>query len=394
MRIALVAPPWVPVPPPAYGGTEAVVDTLARGLREAGHDVVLAASGDSTCPVERIWLYGRAQTPLMGNTYIELRHALHAYKRLADDDVDVVHDHTVAGPLLAERFGHRVVVTTNHGPFTTDATGLYRWTVGRVPIIAISHHQAAAAGNLPIARVIHHGVDTSAFPVGAGRDGYALFLGRMSPDKGVGDAIRIARAAGMPLRIAAKMREPAELDYYRAEIEPLLSRDICYVGEVGGADKLALLGGALALLNPLRWDEPFGMCMIEALACGTPVVATPRGAVPEIVDDGLTGFIRARESRLADALQRAEGIDRRACRAAVEQRFSMQRMARDHIALYDDLIGGERSSHRATVSPLAGGWTAPLAPGRGSFVAGFSSAARRMPARRTAGCDGAGSSDR
>lgn len=338
MRIALVAPPWVPVPPPAYGGTEAVLDTLARGLQGAGHDVVLAATGDSSCPVERTWLYEHAQTRAMGNIYIELRHALHAHATFADDDVDVVHDHTVAGPLVSERFGHRHVVTTNHGPFTADATGLYRWSVARVPIVAISHHQAATAGSLPIAAVIHHGVDASRFPIGTGRDGYALFLGRMSPDKGVHEAIKIARAVGMPLQIAAKMREQAELEYYRAAIEPLLSSDIRYVGEVGGADKLSLLGGAVALLNPLRWDEPFGMCMIEALACGTPVIATPRGAAPEIVDDGVTGFIRAHESGLVAALERAERLDRRACRAAVERRFSMQRMARDHIALYQELV--------------------------------------------------------
>jgi glycosyltransferase involved in cell wall biosynthesis len=351
MRIGLIAPPWLSVPPRAYGGTEAVLDTLARGLREAGHDVVLAASGDSTCPVARIWLYGQAQTPMMGNTFIELRHALHAHQALADADVDVVHDHTVAGPLLSERFGHRFVITTNHGPFTPDVAGLYRWTVARVPIIAISHHHATTAGSLPIAGVIHHGLDTNAFPIGAGRDGYAVFLGRMSPDKGVREAIQIARAAGMPLRIAAKMREPAEHAYYRAEVEPLLSNDICYVGEVGGDDKLGLLGGALALLNPLRWNEPFGMSMIEALACGTPVVATPRGAAPEIVDDGVTGFIRADESGLIDALHRVEGLDRRACRTAVELRFSMQRMAREHIALYQDLLAQTPPTSRTR--PLA-----------------------------------------
>jgi glycosyltransferase involved in cell wall biosynthesis len=388
MRIALIAPPWVPVPPPAYGGTEAVLDTLARGLRHAGHDVVLAASGDSTCPVQRTWLYERAQTSVLGNTYVELRHALHAHDTFADDGVDVVHDHTVAGPLLSERFAHHAVVTTNHGPFTADVIGLYRWTVGRVPIVAISHHQAAGAGSLPIAAVIHHGVDTSAFPIGAGRGDYALFLGRMSPDKGVADAIRIARAAGMPLRIAAKMHEPAEHQYFRAEIEPLLGGDVVYLGEVGGADKVALIGDAVALLNPLRWEEPFGMCMIEALACGTPVVATPRGAVPEIVDDGVTGFVRAGESALVAALERVQGVDRRACRAAVEQRFSMQRMARDHIAFYERVVADRgRPLHDQRLNAV--GRPASMA---GSPRGGVSFRAGRSSERRTAGCGGAGSS--
>lgn len=350
MRIALVAPPWLPVPPPAYGGTEAVVDTLARGLHAAGHDVMLATTGDSTCPVQQTCLYRRAQTALIGNTFVELRHALHAHQTVADLEFDIVHDHTVAGPLVSERFGHRVVVTTNHGPFTPDATGLYRWTTPRVPIVAISHHQAATAGDLPIARVIHHGIDTSSYPFGDGRGGYALFLGRMSPDKGVRQAIEIARAAGVQLRIAAKLREPAEYDYFRAEVQPLLGESISYLGEVGGADKLSLLADAIALLNPLRWDEPFGMSMIEALACGTPVVATPRGAVPEIVDDGVTGYLRTRQTQLVKALEQVARLDRQVCRAAVEQRFSMERMAADHVAFYEHCLAERPARALAAVS--------------------------------------------
>jgi glycosyltransferase involved in cell wall biosynthesis len=352
MRIALIAPPWLPVPPPAYGGTEVVLDTLARGLHAAGHEVLLATTGDSSCPVERTWVYERSRPDEMGDVTVELRHLVHAYE--ATDGVDITHDHTVAGPFLADRYGPRAVVTTNHGAFTADSTSLYRHTARRVPLIAISHHHASTAHGVPVARVIHHGIDTSRFPFGEGDGQYALFLGRMSPDKGVREAIDVARQAGVPLVIAAKQRGQLERDYFATEVEPLLGDDIEYVGEVGGSTKLELLGAATALLNPIRWDEPFGMCMIEALACGTPVVATPRGAVPEIVDDGTTGFLRTGLDQLALALTDVGALDRRACRAAVEARFSMARMAADHLAFYRDVLA-ERSggSHRRSVYDVA-----------------------------------------
>jgi glycosyltransferase involved in cell wall biosynthesis len=357
MRVALIAPPWLPVPPPAYGGTEVVLDTLARGLAAAGHDVVLATTGDSTCPVARTWVYGHARPDEMGSVVIELRHLIHAYA--ATRDVDIIHDHTVAGPFLAASAATGAVVTTNHGPFTDDVKALYRSTASHVPLVAISHHQASTAADVPIAAVIHHGLDTSRFPIGAGTGGYALFLGRMSPNKGVREAIRVARHAGVPLVIAAKQREQTERDYFNAEIRPLLGPDVHYAGEVGGPAKLELLGGAMALLNPICWDEPFGMCMIEALACGTPVVATPRGAVPEIIHDTVTGYLRRHTPELADALIAASNLDRAACRAAVEARFSMQRMAADHLAFYTHILTRTEtpapnhrcSSTRPTASP-------------------------------------------
>lgn len=336
MRIALIAPPWLPVPPDSYGGTESVIDTLARGFQACGHEVMLATTGDSTCPVDRLWFYESAQATRIGNVVVELRHLTHAYE--ATVEADVVHDHTMAGPFLAAMFRRRAVVTTNHGPFTDDVRGLYRCTGRRVPIIAVSWHQASTAGDVRVARVIHHGIDVDSYPLGAGDGGYVLFLGRMSPDKGVREAIEIARRAGVPLLIAAKRREPAEHDYFNAQVKPLLGTDVRYVGEVGGADKLELLGAATALLNPLRWDEPFGLCMIEALACGTPIVATRHGAVPEIVDEGITGFIGDSEPDLAAALAKVGDLDRPACRTSVERRFSARRMVTEHLSFYSDVI--------------------------------------------------------
>ena len=337
MRVAIIAPPWVPVPPPAYGGTEAVLDNLARGLADAGHDVLLYATGDSTCDVPTRYVLERAAGTIDTGSATELRHVINAYDTVLDWGADVVHDHTLVGPVYAARFGVPVV-TTNHGPFDGELGDLYRAIGASLAVIAISRHHAATATGVPIAAVIHHGLDVDAFPQGSGDGGYALFLGRMSPDKGVHTAARVAKAAGVPLRIAAKMREPAEHAYFDERVAPLLDDGVEYVGEVGGADKLDLLAGASCLLNPIAWPEPFGMVMIEALACGTPVLATPHGAVPELVTDGVTGFVRADQAGLVDALHRVASLDRGRCRKEAADRFSSERMALDHLELYQRVL--------------------------------------------------------
>ncbi|MET0145199.1 MAG: glycosyltransferase family 4 protein [Ilumatobacteraceae bacterium] len=341
MRIAVIAPPWVAVPPRGYGGTEMVIDGLARGLLDAGHDVLLYATGDSTCPVPCAWTLPRAVGTVNTGAATELHHVITAYEAVMAWGADVVHDHTLVGPVYAARFDVPVV-TTNHGPFDSELGALYQAISDRVAVIAISRSQAAASRDTSIAAVIHHGLDLAGFPEGRGDGAYAVFLGRMSPDKGVDVAARVARAAGMPLKIAAKLAEPAEREFYRARVEPLLGGDIEYVGEIGGEDKRALLGSAVCLLNPLRWAEPFGMAMIEAMATGTPVVATPCGSVPEIVDDGVTGFIRGTEPALAAALGQVADLDRAACRRVVAERFSVQRMAAEHVELFERLVAKVR----------------------------------------------------
>ena len=340
MRIMIVAPPWLPVPPPAYGGTETVLDGLARGLEQAGHEVLLYTTGDSTCDVERRWVFERAIGVGAGGAAQEIRHVVHAYELARE--VDVVHDHTLIGPLYSERFPSVPVVTTNHGPFESDLIDVYRIVADHVPVIAISRHQASTAFDVPIAAIIHHGVEPSEFPVGDGSGGYALFLGRMSPDKGVHTAVGVARDAGVALLIAGKRSEQIEIDYFESEIRPLLGPGVEYLGEVDRGTKIELLGGARMLLNPISWPEPFGMVMIEALACGTPVVTTPCGAAPEIVEDGITGFVRAGRPALVEAVSRVGEIDRRRCRDAVEGHFSLRRMVDEHVDLYRRLVSGER----------------------------------------------------
>ncbi|MDQ3462290.1 MAG: glycosyltransferase, partial [Actinomycetota bacterium] len=200
---------------------------------------------------------------------------------------------------------------------------------------------ASHAVGMPIARVIHHGIEPQEFPVGKGDGGYFLFLGRMAPDKGARRAALVAQEAGVPLLIAAKMREPLEFEYFEEQVKPLLGGDIEFVGEVGGDKKLKLLGDARALLNPIRWVEPFGLVMIEALACGTPVVTFPQGAAPEIVDHGITGFLCEDRNDMVKAVDRVDELDREACRTAVEQRFSYDRMVAEHLALFEELLSSD-----------------------------------------------------
>ena len=336
MRVGIIAPPWVPIPPSAYGGTEEFIDELARGLQRAGHDVVLFCTGDSSCGVERQWVFDTSYPDSIGNADVERHHVEHAYEALRH--ADVVHDNTVAGPLYARTVPDVPVVVTHHGPFYEAERGLYRAADARITLVAISHHQASTARDVHVETVIHHGVDAKRFPVGRGNGGYFLFLGRMTPDKGAHRAARLARDAGIFLMLAGKKREPAEHAYFAEHVEPLLGDNVVYLGEVGTEQKLALLGNATALLNPIQWPEPFGLVMIEAMACGTPVLASPCGAAPEIVRDGVTGYICHDADEMAARLDDVADLDRRDCRVSVEQYFSTDRMVSDYEALFRRLV--------------------------------------------------------
>jgi glycosyltransferase involved in cell wall biosynthesis len=243
------------------------------------------------------------------------------------------------GPVYAERFPDLRVVTTIHGPFNEELADIYGRFARRVPVIAISHAQRRNVPDIPIARVIHHGLDAEEFPYGQGDGGYLLYLGRMAPEKGAHRAMEAAHKAGVPLLMAAKMREQREFDYFETYVKPYLNPDIQYLGEVPHEEKLQLLAGARALLNPIRWPEPFGLVMIEAMACGTPVLAFPEGAAPEIVEDGRTGYLCHDVADMAEAIGRIDKLDRVACRQVIEGYFSTRRMVAEHLALFEDLLG-------------------------------------------------------
>ncbi|GIH15824.1 glycosyltransferase family 4 protein [Rugosimonospora africana] len=341
MRIGLISTPWTPLPPPAYGGLEAVVDHLARGFAAAGHEVLVAATEDSTCPVPLVPGCPPADPGGTWLTEAELAQVVRAYRAM--DGMDVIHDHTLAGPLCLLRPPGVPVVTTNHGPYRAPLLDIYRAMDRHAAIVAISHHQASTAEGVRIARVIHHGIDVEAIPVGDGTGGYFCFLGRMSPRKGVREAALVAREAGVPLRIAAKIQDGTEREYFDDAVAPLLGGDVEYVGELAATEKYALLGGATALLNPVQWPEPFGLVMIEALATGTPVVATASGAAPELIDDGVTGYLRGDIAGLAACLPRTRDLDRRRCREEARRRFAADRMVAEHLDLYAELLQARRA---------------------------------------------------
>lgn len=335
MHVGLLAPPWYPIPPPAYGGTEEVVHMLATGLVDAHVEVTVFAIGGSTVAGVVRSLYDVPPRPI-GLGIAEAAHALAGYEALAD--ADVVHDHTVLGAMVAPR--RAGIVVTHHGPFGRDEASLFRRIADRAAVVAISESQAACgrARGVDVRRVIHHGVDTHRIPVGSGSGGHLMFLGRMAPEKGAAVAISVARGAGLPLVIAGKCAEPREREYFEAAIRPHLGPDVEYVGEVGRDDKHHLLGRSVALVNPISWAEPFGLVMAESLACGTPVLTTHHGAAPEIVEEGVTGFLRDDAAGMVDAVGRLAGIDRAACRAAALARFSREAMVQRHLELYEEVL--------------------------------------------------------
>ncbi|HUP86557.1 MAG TPA: glycosyltransferase family 4 protein [Acidimicrobiales bacterium] len=345
MRIGIIAPPWTPIPPVLYGGIEVIVDQLATAFQSAGHDVLLFTTGDSTSAVPRRHHLDKAEGARIGHTAPETRHVLAAYDAMVEWGADIVHDHTLAGPIHAASAGASLpfpVITTMHNQFDHELSDLYRRIASRVPIIAISHAQRRPVPDLPIARVIHHGLRAADFPVGDGhgdpeRD-YCLFLGRMSPDKGPHRAMEAAYKAGVRLVMCAKMRDPWEFDYFDEYVRPYLNADIQYLGEVPHGRKLELLAGARALLFPIRWNEPFGMVVLEAFACGTPVLAFPEGAIPEIVEHGRTGYLCNDVADLAESIGHIDLLDRSACRAAVEGYYSADRMAREHLELFASVL--------------------------------------------------------
>jgi glycosyltransferase involved in cell wall biosynthesis len=336
MHIAIIAPPWLPVPPPAYGGTEAVIDQLARGLKAAGHDVLLVCHPQSECPVRKASVIPAEDAVRMGRASLEIEHAIGAYELVKGSDV--VHDHTLAGPIYSARFPNLPVVTTNHNAFNRTYNALYGAVVPRVALVAISKSHAAST-HLPVDAIVYHGINVDDFPVGTGDGGYVALLGRMTADKGVHRAIAVARSAGVRLKIAAKMQEPREHAYFDEFVAPHLGDDVIYLGEVDADGKRELLASAAALLNPIAWGEPFGMAMLESLACGTPVVGCPKGAAPEIVEHGLTGYLGDTDEELVAGLLSLDRIDRGVCREQARQRFSVEQMVEGYVRVFEQRRG-------------------------------------------------------
>jgi glycosyltransferase involved in cell wall biosynthesis len=343
MKIAQVAPLTEAVPPKLYGGTERVVAYLTDALVELGHDVTLFASGDSQtlAKLDAIWPSALRLDPNVKDYFAPLFMELETVARRAQE-FDMIHAHLdYFGYPLLRRLGVPSV-TTLHGrldlPELPKLYGLY----GDVPVVSISNSQRVPLPQANYVATILHGLPKNLLTVGAGDGGYLAFLGRISPEKAPDAAIRIAAKAGMKIKIAAKVDKVDE-DYYKTTIEPLLGQgDIEFIGEIGEHQKAEFLGNAAALVFPIAWREPFGLVMIEAMACGTPVIAFNNGSVPEVLEDGLTGFIVENEEEAVAAVAKIGTLNRSRIRAEFDGRFTAHHMARNYLKLYARLADMHR----------------------------------------------------
>ena len=334
MRIALVSTPFVAVPPQDYGGTELVVHELAEGLVADGHEVVLFATGDSRTSARLEWLLPEASWPPEG--LAALNHCSWALARVAQGGFDVVHVHSAEALALARLAPDIPMVYTVHHERDAHCSAYYPFFPD-VYYVTISERQRQLEVPLPHVRTIHHGLDVARYagPTRAGE--YVCFIGRLSQPKGPHAAIDVAERAGVPIVVGGAIHtEDQPPGYAEREVMPRLGRPhVHYLGKVGMERKSEVMRGARALLMPLAWEEPFGLVMIEAMLCGCPVIAFPRGSAPELVEEGVTGFLVPDADAMVDAVRnRLDGFDREACRARAAERFGRERMVGDYVTWY------------------------------------------------------------
>ncbi len=338
MRVALISPPFLPVPPTKYGGTELFIAQLAEGLKASGIDVVVYTNGESTVNAEIRWLYKNQQWPLRGEVFDNIEDFNHASWSVNDAaaDCDIIHLNNVPALMFTRFIKSSSFVYTVHHVHEDHLSALYRF-FPEVEYVTISDFQRERE-SMPRMRTIRHGIDLRWYRLQTRKREYLSFLGRIAPIKGTHIAIEVAKKAGIPLKIAGEV-QPIFRDYFESRIKPHIDgKFIEYVGEAGLEDKNELLGNSLAMLFPIQWNEPFGLVMIEAMACGTPVLAMPGGAVEEVVKDGISGFVCP---SVDDVVKRAKNLPgmfkpanvRQYCR----QYFSVDRMVADYVALYQQL---------------------------------------------------------
>jgi glycosyltransferase involved in cell wall biosynthesis len=350
MRIAVIAPPWIPVPPEGYGGIEQVVDLLADELVKRGHDLTLFAAPGTRSEAEVLSPLDDPHPDEIQMAIYEADHVACAFADVdsAEEPYQVVHDHC---GFTAFAFADRLsapLVHTLHGPFTPETSSFYARHGHKAPAIALSRYQAGQApSELEVVRVIGNPIVVSDFPFRAEKDDHLLWIGRLNDDKGPQRAIVAAREADAPLVIAGPV-QPGEEQFFATEVEPHIDGDrVRYIGEVGD-EKGELYASARALLMPIRWPEPFGLVMTEAMACGTPVIAFPEGSAPELVLDGETGFVVDDEVEMARAIGRLAEIDPARCRESASERFDVEPVAAAHEEAYQ--LVAERSSPRSVTS--------------------------------------------
>jgi glycosyltransferase involved in cell wall biosynthesis len=336
MRVALVASPFIPVPPKEYGGTELFIADLARGLQALGVDVTVYANGESTIEVNKRWLFAESQWPLKDEGYAQLKDIEHTTWAIKDasDACDIVHVNTALA-VPCSRLSRLPFACTIHHPTERQLSASYQ-RMPEVHYVCISNDQCKRE-DLPNLSMIHHGIDLSKYQLQIDKQQYLSFIGRIAPIKGTHLAIEIAKRAEIPLKIAGEI-QPIFRDYFEEKVRPHIDgKSVEYVGRADLAAKNELLGNSMAMLFPIQWNEPFGLVMVEAMACGTPVLALRAGSVPEIVKDGVSGYV---SRRIDDLVRHARDlrISPVEIRRYVEEHFSKERMAREYHALYNRML--------------------------------------------------------
>jgi glycosyltransferase involved in cell wall biosynthesis len=346
LRIAMLAPPWIPVPPPGYGGIEFVVALLCDALVDQGHDVELFCAPGSQSRARVRPLLDAPHPESIERAVFEADHAARAFEAIdgaaaAGQSFDLVHDHSGYTALaMADRL-ELPLVHTVHGPFDQDTSAYYAHHGRKGALVCISRAQASTApDDAGVDAVVYNPIDVDAWPIGHRKQDYLLWVGRFVPEKGPQRAIRVAHAAKRPLVLAGTV-QPRYERFFASRIEPHIDDDaVRFVGEVGGARKQQLFAEAYAFLMPIRWPEPFGMVMVEALAAGTPVLAFAQGAAPEIVEHGKTGFLVSDEDEMAAMVDRCGSIEPQRCRDSVASRFAPDHVAAGYESVYREALAG------------------------------------------------------
>ena len=346
MRIALIAPPFIPVPPAGYGGTELFIANLAEKLREQGADVVLYTVAESTVEVEKRFIFEKGQWPIQDEIFGSLHDINHTSWAMADaaKHCDLIHLNNAPGVAMSRFVSPRCLYTIHH-EYSQTLSDYYNH-FPEVQFITISRFQQSRE-TMPRLRTIHHGLKMALYQPQEDKQDYLAFLGRIAPMKGTHIAIEVAKKAGMPLKIAGEV-QPLFKDYFETEVKPHIDgKNVEYVGEADLEAKNELLGKARAMLFPIQWDEPFGLVLIESMACGTPVLALPGGSVEELVSDGVSGYVCHSAEEMARHVRNL-AIPASRVRQYAEENFSARRMAARYLDVYRELLGGTEETEKAT----------------------------------------------
>ncbi len=350
MRIAVVAPPWFKIPPEGYGGIEVVVYLLVEGLIDRGHEVTLCTvSGSATrASIHKVFdneMKHYLDAPPSSFLNIALTHSVACYMQIPRGEIDVVHDHTWKEGLLAATFIDAPVVHTVHGPFDEENERFYRLFKGypRIHFVTISDFHQNCLPGLNYAGTVYNGILFDRYPYSEDKEDFFFYIGRFNEEKAPHLACEVAKELGAKLVLAGKVHEEEERSYFDQHIMPYLSSDIQFIGELGhwSEDKMRLFSKAKGYLYPIQWEEPFGITMAEAMACGTPVVTFKRGAAPEIVEHGVTGFVVETMDEFIEAAQHVGEIEPQKCRERVEKMFTAQTMVDGYERVYKRVLGNE-----------------------------------------------------